>query len=148
LAKGDEVVLSPRRYKDRMDLPDLPDPAAQKNVPAARGSTDASASPSDARPNSTPPKGPPNSAGQGGGQGRGGDPNQLFTRLDANGDGKLSADEMGSASTGLKPVISQADADSDGSISGAEFSAAMQKLRSGGGGRPGGGGGQAGGPGR
>jgi HlyD family secretion protein len=74
LAKGDEVVLSPRRYKDKMDLPDLPDPAARKNAPAARGSTDASASPSDARPTATPPKGPPNSAGQGGGGGQAGGP--------------------------------------------------------------------------
>jgi len=152
LAKGDEVILSPRRYKDKMDLPNLPDPAAPKNAPAKRSGKDATASPSDARPNATPPKGPPSSAGQGGGQGRGGDPSQFFAGLDSNGDGKLTSDEMGSIRDGLRSRLSGADSDGDGDISKAEFTAAMQKLRSGGGGRPGsgggGGGGRPGGPGR
>ena len=77
----------------------------------------------------------------GGGQRRGGgDPAQAFARMDSNGDGSLSQDEVPS---GLAGNLSSVDTDGDGSISKAEFLKFRASRPAGGrqGGGPGGGGG-------
>ena len=85
------------------------------------------------------------------------DPATRFKELDKNADGKLSLDELssaqfgrpaansGSSSSSGAPAVSiadhfkTADTNADGSLSVDEFTAMMQSMRSGGGGKSGGG---------
>ena len=85
------------------------------------------------------------------------DPAARFKELDKNGDGKLSLDELssaqfgrpadnsGSSSSSGAPAVSiadhfkAADTNADGSLSVDEFTAMMQSMRSGGGGKSSGG---------
>lgn len=61
---------------------------------------------------------------------------QMFSRADANGDGKLSIDE---APEMLKPRFDRVDADGDGSVTAEELRSAMEKYRGAGGRSKGGG---------
>lgn len=143
LEKGEMIVLSPRRYEKRLNLPDVPDPAKQGQLPRSQGDQKPASSPSDVPKGASPPSRPEAGAGAaaGGGQQRRGDPSQFFARLDSNGDGKLTLDEMGTVPAGLRPRLAQGDTDGDGAISRAEFNAVIQQaLQSGGSGGPGGGG--------
>ena len=79
-----------------------------------------------------PPAGSPSDRGETGRP----DPAQRFARLDANGDGKLQADEMPDR---MKPLLNTADSNGDGALDRAEMQAAMQRFRGGGGARPPGG---------
>lgn len=72
-------------------------------------------------------------AGDGGPRGErrgGGDPAQMFARLDANGDSQLTKDELPG---GLADRFAEIDADSDGSITQSELSAWSAKNRPAGG---------------
>lgn len=133
LRKGEEVVLSPRRFEKYMELPDLPDPtkesARDQDADPTGSSSDAALSPRPAGTNS-----PSDSQGrQDDNPPRGGDPSQFFARLDLNGDGKIDSDEMGDVPERMRESLSAADSDGDGAISRAEFETALQQLRGSGG---------------
>ena len=67
----------------------------------------------------------------------GGAPNEMIQRLDSNGDGKVTVDEL---PAGLAERLKAADTNSDGELSAAELRAGFAKMRAaGGGGGPGGG---------
>lgn len=89
----------------------------------------------------SPMRGPGSPGGPGGPGGRGGDPNAMIDRFmeqDANGDGKLTIDEVDER---MGRMLQGADTNQDGAIDRAELEAAMQNMRGGpgfGGGRPGG----------
>ncbi len=89
-----------------------------------------------------PEGGRPEGAGGGGRpemEGRGNDRGQFMTQMfetrDANKDGKLVGDEIPEQMAGR---LKQLDTDGDGAISKQEMGAMMQRMREGGGGRPGG----------
>lgn len=100
----------------------------------------------------SPAGGPPQAGGRGGpggggqGGGRGGDPAQFFARLDKNGDGGVTSDEMPEF---MASRFATMDANSDGKVDQAEFTEASKSFRppGGGAGGPGGPGGGSGGPG-
>lgn len=81
-------------------------------------------------------------------RGPGGDPSQMFDRFDANGDGKLTADELRGPMAGM---LQNGDTNGDGAIDRDELQQAMQNMRGRGFFGPGGGfggpGGGFGGPG-
>ncbi len=56
-------------------------------------------------------------------------------RSDTDGDGKLSAEEIGSIDSRFQPMVTAADSDGDGSVTRAELTAAMKARFSGGGDR-------------
>jgi polyisoprenoid-binding protein YceI len=84
--------------------------------------------------------------GGGGRGGRGGrfDPDAMFARFDADGDGKLAGEEIPDR---MRENLAEIDTDKDGAISKEEFQARMQQFRGGRGGQGGGPGGGAGGAG-
>lgn len=131
LEEGDVVAMNPRSYPDKLEIPDLPDEEAPegKNGPGAK------------KPR---PKGPPlaGSGGkpgarpsgqgeQGGGQGSRPDPTKVFSALDKDGDGSLSADELKVIPAAQRAPMTAADADGDGAVSREEFTKAMSQLKSG-----------------
>ena len=138
LEEGDEVVLNPGAYKERMDLPEiiLDQPiemtAEEENL-AEEQVADAQANPSSGGSNPMV--------------------DQTFTTLDSDSDGKISKEEMAAGDQRAKAFLGKADGDNDGFITKDEANAAfgemMQKMRQRGGpgaGGPGGGG--FGGPGQ
>jgi polyisoprenoid-binding protein YceI len=85
------------------------------------------------------PAGGPGGGGPGGGGGGGrgfGDPAEFFKQQDADGDGKLSGDEIPER---MRDSLETIDTDGDGSVSQAEFEERMRQFRErrGGGGAPG-----------
>ncbi|MCO6455298.1 MAG: EF-hand domain-containing protein, partial [Pirellulaceae bacterium] len=72
------------------------------------------------------------------------DPAAIFQQRDADGDGKLTGDEI---SDRMRENLSAIDSDGDGSITLEEFQARMRQFSGGQGGGPGGGGPGGGGPG-
>ena len=136
IEEGELVVMNPlTQFAD--EIKEMNDKSANddlKNQPKVEnpGPQD-SASPSQEQ--STQGDGPPQTAG--GPRGGGGDPAAFFKRMDKDGDGKLSGDEMPAQ---MKERMTGADADKDGSITLKEFQAAAKNFGGGpGGGRPGGG---------
>lgn len=80
-----------------------------------------------------------------GGPGGGFDPQAIFAQRDADGDGKLTGDEI---SERMRGRLEEIDTDGDGAVTLEEFQASMSRFRQGGpGGGPGGAGGGPGGPG-
>ena len=69
------------------------------------------------------------------------DPARIFDNLDANSDGKLSADEIPDGRPMLQALLKRGDRDGDGSLSREEFMTGFAALRAG---QPGQGGGQPG----
>jgi hypothetical protein len=145
LEEGEVVVMNPRAYADKMDIPDLPDPEpveGSDDRPEAFGAADG--------PSGGPPAGsgrrpagedaagrgagPPEERRGGGGAGGGFDPMQMFARQDSNGDGFISPDELANIAAGFREGLLQSDTDGDGAVSRDEFAAAMAKRQ--GGGRP------------
>jgi hypothetical protein len=139
LEEGEVVVMNPRAYADKMDIPDLPDPepvVGSDDRPEAVGAADG--------PSGGPPAGggrrpggedaagrdagPPEGRRGGGGF----DPMQMFARQDSNGDGSISPDELANIPAGFREGLLQSDTDGDGAVSRAEFAAAMAKRQGGG----------------
>lgn len=133
---GDQLVMNPGFYKERMDLPEvladqsinLPD-----DVTLVKVNTKSRGAAND-RPKSAA-TGDTNSRSSGMVDG-------MMKRYDANGDGKLDQSEIGSIEGRAKSMITKADGDSDGQVTRAELSkSATKMMNKSGGGRPGGGGG-------
>lgn len=128
---GEKVVMNPRKHLDKFDKSRFPKPsdkAPVENAPAI-GSV------AEGRQGETGEE----KKAKGGGA-----PNEMIQRLDSNGDGKVTVDEL---PEGLKARMTGADTNGDGTLSAAELTAAFAKMRAAGGG-PGGPGGGPGGPGR
>ncbi len=169
LSENDAVVMNPRAAGTLLDLPDLPDPLAPKNmqdiVRTAPGEAPVRPA-SVAGGRGTGGGGPGGEGGTGGapGGGRGGkgkgrgnfSPAMLVDRYlqsDADGDGKLSKDEVATMDDRAKQGVAEADRDADGFLDRTELTtvaaAAMARMRErnqgggpGGGGPPGTGGGE------
>ncbi len=147
LEEGDVVAMNPRSHPDKLEIPDLPDEEAPegKNGPGAKKP----------RPKGPPfagsggkpgadPSGPGRAGGgqdeRGGGQGSRPDPTKIFSALDKDSDGSLSADELKVIPADQRAPMTAADADGDGAVSREEFTKAMSQLKSGGAKRGGNGG--------
>jgi hypothetical protein len=121
--EGDQLVLNPRAHKALLVLPDLPDIEQVQVVAMPPPAGDA-----------TGEAGPSGEGPRGGERGRSGGGN-IMSR-DANGDGKLSADELAEVPEEFRARLMQADANGDGELDAGEISA---MPRRGGGGAAGGG---------
>lgn len=131
LEEGEKVVMNPRGHSDKMDLPDLPDPEPAKAIPPGTAPVGAVGKSG----------GPPEKKSGGGAGGGNRDPNAAFARVDSNGDGTLTSDEVTALPGGFKDVVAGADGDGDGTITRQEFMSTMAKKMQEGGGRPPGAGG-------
>lgn len=142
---GDEAVLNPRKHIDKFDQSRFPEAgeAVSEDIAKQAAATPPPASPtpsSEAAPGGEPSGAPGGARGPGGGGpgggGRGGNPAQMIQRMDQNGDGKLSADELPEQ---MRERMAAADTNGDGFYDAAELTAAF--AAGGGGGGPRGGGG-------
>ena len=157
--ESEEVVLNPRAFieeargeseetveesdideKFGAQKPTSSNPQAPDSEPAS--ATDSTPQQRDDKSHGQPGGGQPDRGEAGGGRPGGGgfDPAQIFTRMDADGNGRLEDAEI---SDRMKDRMSSTDTDGDGAISKAEFMKAMQEAmkrmrEGGGGGRPGG----------
>jgi len=165
LAAHEVVSMTPRRFIEKVIVPETPRPANEAVVSSPDGSTPAGTKPTDPGSPSKPGEATPTAvvkSGEGdgapkkksggpGGEGKrgggGGDPAasaaSMMSRMDTNGDGKLSADEI---PEDRRDRFLAGDKNGDGAIDLAELQANMARGRGGGGG-PGGapGGGPSGG---
>ena len=140
---GDDLVMNPGAYKDRMDLPKvLSDESIQlpDNVTLVKVDEDQR----DGPPESGRRGGPPG-AGNGGGGGRSasGMAEEMMAKYDVNGDGTIDETEMENLEGRAKILIGDADGNGDGQVSKVEMQKMATKTmsqRSGGGGPRGGGG--------
>ena len=126
LKEGELVAMNPRSYPDKLTIPDLPDEEMMVDVKAAGAKEPR-------------PKGPP-FAGPKGKPGGGADPTKIFSTLDQDSDGTLSADELKAVPADQRSLMTAADADGDGTVSVGEFTKAVSKLKPGGANRAGNGG--------
>ena len=126
LKEGELVAMNPRSYPDKLTIPDLPDEEVPENGKAAGAKEPR-------------PKGPP-FAGPKEKPGGGADPTKIFSTLDQDSDGTLSADELKAAPADQRGLIATADADGDGTVSLEEFTKAAASLKPGGANRAGNGG--------
>lgn len=163
LAEGDEVVMNPGAYKDRMDLPEVkgdePLEAEAGSVPTDGSATPAAAGEAAAPAAGTAPgagaagapaaEGPGRSAGGGGGFDIAAMINEQVKAADTNGNDKIEAAELEAMEERSREMLKRADSNSDGEVSRSEIDATVkriaERMRSGGG--PGGAGGGPGGPG-
>jgi multidrug resistance efflux pump len=86
-----------------------------------------------------PPAAPGGNGGPAGGPGaanvgsgaprRGGSPQEMFSRLDSDGDGKISTQEWAAVPAELRSRLGNADANNDGEVDQGEIAAAFSKLR-------------------
>jgi HlyD family secretion protein len=165
LDEGQQVVLNPRAYVDRLELPDMPDPPPGESpaelAGAPAGDRAGPGGPGAAGPG---PGGGPGAAGSGGagrgGEGSGGrgptdggaaaaggpgagfDPGRIFAMVDTDGDGVISAEELAKLPEEQRARLAAADSDGDGKVTREEFMKAMaaqagkRRPESGEGGRP------------
>jgi multidrug efflux pump subunit AcrA (membrane-fusion protein) len=166
LEEGEEVVLNPRAYSDKLEIPELPDeePVAKAGKgprpkgprsegllgdrPGGMPGSDRGGPPGGGRRERAGRGrgGPPGDGGDGqpgmgrGGQaggGRGGfDPARIFSTLDTDGDGVLSAEELQAIPADRRGRMTAADADGDGEVSREEFTTGMSRSGRRGEGRP------------
>jgi multidrug resistance efflux pump len=118
LEASDVIAENPRKYKELVEWPQPSEkqsdsPAAEQLAGAKRGAP-----------------GPP--PGENGGRPRSGG---MMERLDANQDGKLSADEVATIPDPQRSRLMQADANQDGALDQAELAAARQSAGGRGGGQ-------------
>ena len=133
---GEELVMNPGSYKDRMELPEV---LADQSIELPENVTLVKA---EAKKAAGKPTGPANGSGRradGGGGRTGGMVNGMMAKYDANSDGKIDATEKANLEGRAKSMIGGADVDADGVVTKGELTAAAKKMMtqiSGGGGRP------------
>ena len=155
LDEGEPVVLNPRAYADRLELPDIPDPTPADSATELAGQPAGSAGerpgPGEldqggsgrrggpggpagdgAGPGSEQPDGRGPSSGNPDAPGRSGgfDPARIFSMLDTDGDGVVSAEELAKVPEEQRTRMAASDLDGDGKITREEF---MKALKSAGG---------------
>lgn len=149
---GDQLVMNPGYYKDRMELPevladqsiDLPDNVTLVKAIVNNGRPGGSGGPNQSSPPTRSARSGQNARPQSGG---GGMVDGMMNRYDTNTNGTIDATEMAALEGRAKTLISGADSNSDGEVTRSELSATAEKMmsQSGGGrvsgGGPGGGGG-------
>lgn len=160
LSPKELVIVNPRNYLDRVDLPEIVEPTVAPGDMIARqesrdgGSGRSSETAQRGGDALAQAEGEPGAGGErrSGRPGGGGDPaaamanmdpaqlaNMMIQRMDKNGDSMLSEDEL---PEGMRSGFSASDTNGDGMLDAQELQAAMAKLRGGrGGGPPGPGGG-------
>ncbi len=167
LDEGQTVVLNPRAYAQYLQIPTLPEPETPR-VPEGLAGPQASGFGEGGRSGGPPAggRGGPGSGEFAGGEGPGGrgagrggpggggpgeggpggggpggggfDPSRLFSMVDADGDGVISAQELANVPEDRRSRMAANDTDGDGTITRDEFMKAVAAR--GGGGRSGGGG--------
>ena len=149
LVEGERVVLNPRSHfaaeiasversqktpgEDKPES-DSPEETGASRTPGDQGQSDGGDAASGrggergGRPSDGDQQGGESRGGDAadGQQRRGGDPEAAFKRFDTNGDGSLTKDE---APSFLSDRFDEMDADSDGSVTAAEFAKAVQSMR-------------------
>ena len=119
LEVGETVAMNPDRYLDKFDLPEISEDDRERIAKRfKRQPTDSVA----ARP------GGPNRRGkqQGAGSASSATAGQMLKRMDKNGDGRLSADEL---PEGMRSRLPEMDTNGDQAIDASELAAAMAKMR-------------------
>ncbi|MCA9226376.1 MAG: efflux RND transporter periplasmic adaptor subunit, partial [Planctomycetales bacterium] len=145
LSEGDMVAMNPRRHLDLLQLPEIADTPVTTSVAFTEYQQNASSADSQTAGAARGPSGgAPGERGPGGSEPNagGGPPNPeqmvagMFQRMDTNGDGQLSADELPAE---RRDDMLQSDTNGDGMLDRAEMTARMRaRFASGGGGGPGG----------
>ncbi len=159
LNENDRIVLNLRQHLNLMDLPevvaqdnsDMMDIARKPGEGALPADADGPTSPAGetgawkgkGRPGDTPASGFGAGPGFGGAPGQGGGPPdpavivaRTMERNDADGDGKLSQDELANVDEERRASLAAADTDGDGFVSRAELATSIrQRMAEGGGGR-------------
>jgi HlyD family secretion protein len=118
LEEGDRVVLNPRAFSDHLELPDMPDAdsnggqqeLAAQPAPGGGAAGDRAGS---------------GGAADGGPAGAGFDPARIFSKIDTDGDGVISAEELARLPADQRTRIEANDLDSDGKITRQEFMKAV-----------------------
>ena len=134
LREGEKVVLGALVYRDELDLPEV-DPEQPKDQgeggPGSGNQKEAAKrrDAGQARQPDAKSKGGKAGAKPGG---KSPNPSQLFTSLDANGDGKLEKSELPSA---LRGHFARVDRNKDGFVDKSEFAPAAAAMKSMGGGK-------------
>ena len=146
---GDQLVMNPGYYKDRMELPKV---LADQSIELPDNVTLVKADPSNDRRQPSAEdagsgrQGGPGEKGRGGGGGRSasGMIDGMMSKYDSNSDGTIDATELKSLEGRAKTLVDSADANSDGQVTKAELAKTATKMMSqrtgGGGGGPRGGG--------
>lgn len=155
LSEGENVVLNPRAYAERLELPYIPDPVAPERSPEQAGPQGESAEfggsgpggsgrgggggttggePAGSDGERSGGRGPAGGGSAVAGPGGGFDPNRIFTMLDTDGDGTISAEEMAKIPEEQRARMAANDLDGDGAVSREEFAKAIAAR---GGGNPG-----------
>jgi hypothetical protein len=136
------VAANPRQHLDR--FPFVKDGVLESqpsSLPGAEGQVASQPTPPLGEVGLAPgggPSGDPATTGAPSGEKkrRNRNPGEMFARLDADGDGKLSSSEMDSLPPQLRDQMTSADSNGDGMVDQAELTSAMAKLRTAGGGGP------------
>ena len=119
LQPGAEIVLGAFAYRDKVDLPDIPD-EMKKN--SGKGKPRKTAAKEGGSPEKKQTQKSPKPGGKG---------DDMFAKYDKNKDGQVGKDELPAQ---MLPLLQRVDADKNGSIDRGEWSNFQKKKRSGGGG--------------
>jgi multidrug resistance efflux pump len=140
LQLGQTVAANPRQHLDRFSFIKNgilePNPITAFPAQQAANNSGGPAGPPGAPASGGPAEKPPETGPRRGG----GSPQEMFSRLDSDGNGKLSAAEWGAIPAAFRDRLGTADANGDGDIDQGELAAAFGRLRASAGGPPAGGG--------
>ncbi|MEX0820183.1 MAG: HlyD family efflux transporter periplasmic adaptor subunit [Pirellulaceae bacterium] len=127
---GGRVVLNPRKHIEKFDHSRFPDPGEASSDEIAKRA--ASTPTADSQSASAEREPPPGTGAAGGPNSGRRNPAQMIQRLDQDGDGQLSADELPEQ---LRERMANADTNGDGFYDADELTAAFAQLGAGGGDR-------------
>ena len=133
---GDQLVMNPGAYKDRMDLPEvladqsieLPDNVTLVKADASNSRQQPSGEVAGSGHSQGKQGGPGGASRGGGGRSASGMVDGMMSKYDSNSDGTIDAAEMKSLEGRAKTMVEGADADSDGQVSKAELTKTATKM--------------------